>query len=155
MLIRARYLAQFLPEHEYLKSQVLLQSGTDSLLARGKQILARGWKAVIDESHGDEAGEQAQRLPTLGESAAVALTDATVVAQRTQPPKAYTEGTLVKAMKAIANQVADPRLKQSSKTVAGWVPRRLARRSSGPDRTRISDQEETQPGGIGRSPHLD
>lgn len=118
-LIRARYLAQFLPEHEYLKSQVLLQSGTDPLLACGKQILARGWKAVIDESHGDEAGEQAQRLPTLRESAVVALTDATAVAQRTQPPKAYTEGTLVKAMKTIANQVADPRLKQKLKDSCG------------------------------------
>ncbi|WP_349975825.1 DNA topoisomerase III [Pseudomonas sp. WHRI 8519] len=118
-LIRARYLAQFLPEHEYLKSQVLLQSGTDQLLARGKQILARGWKAVIDESHGDEAGEQAQRLPTLRESAVVALTDAIAVAQRTQPPKAYTEGTLVKAMKTIANQVADPRLKQKLKDSCG------------------------------------
>lgn len=118
-LIRARYLAQFLPEHEYLKSQVLLQSGTDPLLARGKQILARGWKAVIDESHGDEAGEQAQRLPTLSESSVVALTDATAVAQRTQPPKAYTEGTLVKAMKTIANQVADPRLKQKLKDSCG------------------------------------
>ncbi|POA87672.1 DNA topoisomerase III [Pseudomonas sp. FW305-E2] len=118
-LIRARYLAQFLPEHEYLKSQVLLQSGTDPLLARGKQILARGWKAVIDESHGDEASEQAQRLPTLRESTVVALKDATVVAQRTQPPKAYTEGTLVKAMKTIANQVADPRLKQKLKDSCG------------------------------------
>jgi len=118
-LIRARYLAQFLPEHEYLKSQVLLQSGTEALLARGKQILARGWKAVIDENHGDEAGEQAQRLPTLRESAVVALKDATAVAQRTQPPKAYTEGTLVKAMKTIANQVADPRLKQKLKDSCG------------------------------------
>ncbi len=118
-LIRARYLAQFLPEHEYLKSQVLLQSGSDPLIARGKQILARGWKAVIDESHGDEAGEQAQRLPTLRESAVVAVTDATAVAQHTQPPKAYTEGTLVKAMKTIANQVADPRLKQKLKDSCG------------------------------------
>ncbi|UVL87112.1 DNA topoisomerase III [Pseudomonas sichuanensis] len=118
-LIRARYLAQFLPEHEYLKSQVLLQSGTEALLARGKQILARGWKAVIDENHGDEVGEQAQRLPTLRESAVVALKDATAVAQRTQPPKAYTEGTLVKAMKTIANQVADPHLKQKLKDSCG------------------------------------
>ena len=118
-LIRARYLAQFLPEHEFLKIQVLLQSGTDPLLARGKQILACGWKAVIDESPSDEASEQAQRLPTLRESAVVALTDATVVAQRTQPPKAYTEGTLVKAMKTIASQVADPRLKQKLKDSCG------------------------------------
>ena len=64
-LIRARYLAQFLPEHEYLKTQVLLHSQADQLLARGKQITVRGWKAVINETHGNEPGEQTQRLPTL------------------------------------------------------------------------------------------
>ncbi|WP_264312488.1 DNA topoisomerase III [Pseudomonas putida] len=118
-LIRARYLAQFLPEHEYLKTQVLMHSQADQLLARGKQTLVRGWKAVINETHGNEPGEQTQRLPTLRESASVALTDAAAIAQRTQPPKAYTEGTLVKAMKTIANQVADPRLKQTLKDSCG------------------------------------
>ncbi|POF88787.1 DNA topoisomerase III [Pseudomonas putida] len=118
-LIRARYLAQFLPEHEYLKTQVLLQSQADQLLARGKQILVRGWKAVVNETHGNEPGEQTQRLPTLRESASVALADAAAIALRTQPPKSYTEGTLVKAMKTIANQVADPRLKQTLKDSCG------------------------------------
>ncbi|MFV3314256.1 MULTISPECIES: DNA topoisomerase III [Pseudomonas] len=118
-LIRARYLAQFMPEHEYLKTQALLHSQTDHLVARGKQILVRGWKAAINEADGTEPAEQAQCLPTLRESATVALFDATLNAQRTQPPKAYTEGTLVKAMKTIANQVADPRLKQKLKDSCG------------------------------------
>lgn len=118
-LIRARYLAQFLPEHEYLKTQALLHSEGDRLLARGKQILTRGWKAVINEGDSHEPVEQAQRLPTLREAAALTLTDATINAQRTQPPKAYTEGTLVKAMKNIATQVADLRLKQTLKDSCG------------------------------------
>ena len=118
-LIRARYLAQFMPEHEYLKTQALLHSQADQLVARGKQILTRGWKAVINEADGSEPAEQAQQLPTLRESATVALIDATLNAQRTQPPKAYTEGTLVKAMKTIANQVDDPRLKQKLKESCG------------------------------------
>lgn len=118
-LIRARYLAQFMPEHQYLKTQALLHSQADHLVARGKQILVRGWKTVINEADGNEPAEQAQRLPTLRESATVALIDATLNAQRTQPPKAYTEGTLVKAMKTIANQVAEPRLKQKLKDSRG------------------------------------
>ncbi len=118
-LIRALYLAQFLPEHEYLKTQALLHSLADQLVARGKQILVRGWKAVINEADGNEPAEQAQWLPTLRESATVALIDATLNAQRTQPPKAYTEGTLVKAMKTIAKQVAEPCLKQKLKDSCG------------------------------------
>ncbi|MPT00395.1 MAG: DNA topoisomerase III [Pseudomonas sp.] len=120
-LIRARYLAQFLPHHEYLKTQVQLRSQADQLMARGKQIQVRGWKAVIDEAEADasEPTEQTQRLPTLQEGASVGVRDATVNAQRTQPPKPYTEGTLVKAMKTIANQVADTRLKQTLKDSIG------------------------------------
>ncbi|WP_416425173.1 DNA topoisomerase III [Pseudomonas sp. App30] len=118
-LIRARYLAQFLPDHEYLKTLVLLQSDEDQLQARGKQIQVRGWKAVIDEADGSEPGEPSQRLPTLREGASLPVLDAVVNAHRTQPPKPYTEGTLVKAMKTIANQVADPRLKQKLKDSIG------------------------------------
>lgn len=118
-LIRARYLAQFLPHHEYLKTQVQFQAGTDQLQARGKQIQARGWKAVIDEEDAGEQNEQIQPLPTLGDEATVAIRTAAVNSQRTQPPKSFTEGTLVKAMKTIANQVADPRLKQTLKTSMG------------------------------------
>lgn len=118
-LIRARYLAQFLPHHEYLKTQVQFQVGADQLQARGKQIQVRGWKAVIDEADASEQVEQDQALPTLGDDEAVAIRTATVNLHRTQPPKSYTEGTLVKAMKTIANQVADPRLKQTLKASIG------------------------------------
>ncbi|WP_296258008.1 MULTISPECIES: DNA topoisomerase III [unclassified Pseudomonas] len=118
-LIRARYLAQFLPHHEYLKTQVQLHVGTDQLLARGKQIQVRGWKAVIDETDASEPSEQTQPLPTLTENEAVNIQNAAVNRQRTQPPKSYTEGTLVKAMKTIANQMADPRLKQTLKASVG------------------------------------
>ncbi|AVD83844.1 DNA topoisomerase III [Pseudomonas putida] len=118
-LIRARYLAQFMPEHEYLKTQAQLHSQADQLVARGKQILARGWKAMINEADGNEPAEPVQRLPTLRESTTVALVDATLNAQRTLPPKAYTEGTLIKAMKTIASQVAEPRLKQKLKESCG------------------------------------
>ncbi|MGH8351615.1 MAG: DNA topoisomerase III, partial [Pseudomonas sp.] len=118
-LIRARYLAQFLPNHEFLKTQVLLQSNADALQARGKQVQVRGWKAVIDEADGSEQAEQTQRLPTLREGVSLAVLTTTVNAQRTQPPKPYTEGTLVKAMKTIANQVTDPRLKQTLKDSFG------------------------------------
>ncbi|EPN6724061.1 DNA topoisomerase III [Pseudomonas putida] len=118
-LIRARYLAQFLPHHEYLKTLVQLRSQADQLVARGKQIQGRGWKAVIDEADASEPTEQTQRLPTLQEGASVGVRDAKVNTQRTQPPKPYTEGTLVKAMKTIANQVADVRLKQTLKDSIG------------------------------------
>ncbi|MFB4390391.1 MULTISPECIES: DNA topoisomerase III [unclassified Pseudomonas] len=118
-LIRARYLAQFLPHHEFLKTQVQLRSQADQLVARGKQIQGRGWKAVIDEADASEPTEQTQRLPTLQEGASVGVRDAKVNTQRTQPPKPYTEGTLVKAMKTIANQVADVRLKQTLKDSIG------------------------------------
>ncbi len=118
-LIRARYLAQFLPAHAYLKTGVELHSAELVLLARGKQVQVRGWRAVIDEADQSESVEQGQVLPTLAEGSVLPLLDATVKAHQSQPPKAFTEGTLVKAMKTIANQVADPHLKQTLKDSLG------------------------------------
>ena len=48
----------------------------------------------------------------------MALTDAAAIINA-HTPKAYTEGTLVKAMKTIANQVADLRLKQTLRESCG------------------------------------
>lgn len=118
-LILARYLAQFCPAHEYLKTQVLFQCDEHTLIASGKQIQVHGWKGVINELDNAEQQEVSQTLPTLREGEPLPLLAAKVNAHRTQPPKAHTEGTLVKAMKTIANQIEDPRLKQKLKDSLG------------------------------------
>jgi len=48
-LIRAHYLAQFLPHHEFDRTVAQLTCGGQSLVAVGKQIAAAGWRQVLAE----------------------------------------------------------------------------------------------------------
>lgn len=114
-LIRAHYLAQFLPAHEYDRTVAQLMCAGETLRAAGKRIQVRGWRSVFPAAHErDEDGDSpsSQVLPSLAEGERCRITRVDIKAQKTQPPKPYTQGELVKAMKGIARWVSDPRLKE-------------------------------------------
>jgi DNA topoisomerase III len=122
-LIRAHYLAQFLPAHEFDRTTAQFSCSNVTLRARGKRIVVRGWRSVLDtlrlSTEGEEGREQSQELPPLAQGAACAVSDARLRALKTLPPKPYTQGDLVKAMKGVARWVSDPRLKQKLKDTTG------------------------------------
>ena len=121
-LIRARYLAQFLPNHEYDRTQADFDCAGQALRAVGKQIVEPGWKRALPQAlaaaKGDDAAA-AQALPPLREGQACAVAEVQLKDQQTQPPKPFTEGDLIKAMKNVAKLVDDPRLKQKLKDTTG------------------------------------
>lgn len=122
-LIRAHYLAQFLPHHEFDRTVAQLTCGGQSLQAVGKQIVVTGWRQVLAMPNADDSDRddspRSQVLPPLqaGLSCPVGYVEAK--AQKTLPPKPYTQGELVKAMKGVAKLVTDPRLKQKLKETTG------------------------------------
>ncbi|MBX6415305.1 DNA topoisomerase III, partial [Pseudomonas syringae group genomosp. 3] len=121
-LIRAHFLAQFLPNHEYDRTVATFESNTVSLQAVGKRIVVSGWKILFSsssEEEGDESGCRSQTLPMLQAGSRCDIQDLQLKALKTEPPKPYTEGTLVKAMKTIAKLVKDPRLAQKLKETTG------------------------------------
>ncbi|MDW7724613.1 DNA topoisomerase III [Xanthomonas euvesicatoria pv. euvesicatoria] len=122
-LIRGRYLAQFLPHHEFDRTVTQLACGGQSLVAVGKQIAVIGWRQVLATPEPDAAdGEEAQRsqvLPPLASGSRCGVEQVELKALRTLPPKPYTQGELVKAMKGVAKLVDDPRLKQKLKETTG------------------------------------
>lgn len=119
-LIRARYLAQFLPNHEFDRTQADFDCAGQALRAVGKQIVEPGWKRAMPEAlaRGREAPEP-QRLPVMREGMSCPIFDIHLKDLWTQPPKPYTEGDLIKAMKNVAKLVDDPRLKQKLKDTTG------------------------------------
>ncbi|MCQ4327589.1 DNA topoisomerase III [Stutzerimonas stutzeri] len=122
-LIRARYLAQFLPNHEYDRTQADFDCAGQALRAVGKRIVEPGWKRALPEAlaaprNGREAPTP-QSLPTLREGQECAVRDLLLKDLWTQPPKPFTEGDLIKAMKNVAKLVDDPRLKQKLKDTTG------------------------------------
>jgi DNA topoisomerase-3 len=124
-LIRAHYLAQFLPHHEFDRTVAQLISGPDRLSASGKQIVVIGWRSVLNEpvsnedAGNDEDTRRSQTLPPLAKGTRCAVEHVDLKALTTQPPRPYTQGELIKAMKGVAKLVSDPRLKQILKDTTG------------------------------------
>ncbi|NWC29653.1 DNA topoisomerase III [Pseudomonas tolaasii] len=119
-LIRSHYLAQFLPHHEFDRTQVELECGEERLTAVGKQILIQGWKGLLtDNTEEDEPSQKSQVLPILKQGTHCAVDDAELKSMRTAAPKPLTEGDLIKAMKNVAKLVNDPRLKQKLRDTTG------------------------------------
>ena len=121
-LIRARYLAQFLPNHEYDRTQADFDCAGQALRAVGKQIIEPGWKRALPEALAPAKGREApapQPLPRLHEGLECAVSNVLLKDLWTQPPKPFTEGDLIKAMKNVAKWVQDPLLKQKLKDTTG------------------------------------
>ena len=121
-LIRARYLAQFLPNHEYDRTQADFDCAGQALRAVGKRIVEPGWRRALPEALTPTRGREApepQALPALREGQDCAVSEVTLKDLWTQPPKPFTEGDLIKAMKNVAKLVDDPRLKQKLKDTTG------------------------------------
>ncbi|MFR0673085.1 DNA topoisomerase III [Enterobacterales bacterium AW_CKDN230030176-1A_HGKHYDSX7] len=121
-LIRARYLAQFLPHHEYDRTQAEFDSAGHALRAVGKQIVEPGWRRALPDALTPAKGREAppaQVLPALSQGVICRVREVLLKDLWTQPPKPFTEGDLIKAMKNVAKWVEDPRLKQKLKETTG------------------------------------
>ena len=88
--------------------------------ASAKIVEEKGWTALgADDEDEKEGGGAPQGLPVLKEGQVLRCASAEVVAKRTEPPKRYTDGTLIEAMKGIHKFVTDPKLKARLKETSG------------------------------------
>ncbi|KXU38357.1 DNA topoisomerase III [Ventosimonas gracilis] len=118
-LIRAHYLAQFLPQHEFDRTVARFSCTGETLQATGKQVVVQGWRLVLAEPKDADNTQRSQNLPALHEGLSCQVSNVELKALKTQPPKPYTQGELVKAMKGVARFVTDPHLKQKLKDTTG------------------------------------
>jgi DNA topoisomerase-3 len=122
-LIRAHYLSQFLPHHEFDRTTAWLSCFGESLRAVGKQIIVPGWHAAFgndtSDATDDDGAKRSQSLPPLASGTGCRVGQVELKALKTLPPKPYTQGELIKAMKGVAKLVTDPRLKQKLKETTG------------------------------------
>ncbi|KFF48746.1 DNA topoisomerase III [Gammaproteobacteria bacterium MFB021] len=126
-LIRRHYLAQFLPAHQYDQTDVRLDLAGETFVASGRQVQVEGWKVLFPRGKGkgqesdDEEQEAvgAQALPPLRQGESCSVQDLLVRDRQTQPPKPFTEGALISAMKNAARFVTDERLRARLRESAG------------------------------------
>jgi len=121
-LVALRFIAAFYPECEVASTTVLAsvpQQASDTTIdfkVTGREILSMGWREVYakDKSTEEEETEEAKVLPsfTKGESGPhiPQLQEKT-----TQPPKYYTEATLLRAMETAGKTVDNEELRDAMK----------------------------------------
>ena len=120
-LVARRFIAAFYPDCRFASTQVLGQAADVPFKATGKVILQPGWRDVLSPAGADAESEAAQPekererlLPdfTAGESGP----HRPDLAQKTtQPPKPYTEATLLRAMETAGRTVDDEELRDALK----------------------------------------
>ena len=122
--IALRFISVFFPDCLFEQTQVKAHAGKTQFKASGKVITDPGWKRVYDsgkkqpapadETPDKKDGDDDSVLPVFdkGESG----THSPRLAKKTsQPPKYYTEGTLLKAMETAGSTVDDEELRESLK----------------------------------------
>lgn len=114
-LVARRFIAAFYPDCKFATTTVNGRVDDNAFKATGKQILDPGWRVVFakdkeDEKEEDEektlptftVGESGPHIPQLGE-------------RWTQPPKPYTEATLLRAMETAGKLVDSDELREALK----------------------------------------
>lgn len=115
-LIARRFIAAFYPDCQYNTTSVKATAGGVEFKASGKVITTPGWRSVYagekNAEPGDTEGESAMPPMSVGEHGPH---EPSLAKKATQPPKEYTEGTLLRAMEGAGRTVDDEELREAMK----------------------------------------
>jgi DNA topoisomerase-3 len=95
-LIKNRFFAVFMPPFEYLSFKVITKLGKYEFISYGRKVLALGWRKVepLEETQPDlsflRRGDRVKKEKVLAQK------------KFTEPPPAYTEGSLLKEMERLS-----------------------------------------------------
>lgn len=115
-LIAMRFIAAFYPDCEFSTTTVLAQAGNVEFKTTGKVITAAGWRELFknDKNDDDKAESDEKILPAFSEGES-GPHEPSLQKKQTQPPKPYTEGTLLRAMESAGKTVDDEELREAMK----------------------------------------
>ena len=111
-LVARRLLAALYPPYRFIRSEIITQVEGHRFLSRGITPVDWGWKAVY---RGIDEDEREESLPELREGDPRLTGEAQAQAKKTQPPKPYTDATLLQAMENAGRTIDDEELKQAMK----------------------------------------
>ncbi|NIK76641.1 DNA topoisomerase-3 [Paenibacillus castaneae] len=128
-LIVRRFLSQFYPAAEYKVHTVLTEVENETFKTTVKELLSLGWKVIYadqkkeksksskskDKDEPEDEEIEVSEPFSIQSNDGITCTDAIVKEKDTQPPKHYTEGTLLKAMESAGKQIEDEDLRDAMK----------------------------------------
>lgn len=109
-LIARQYLMQFCPDAEYRKSKITLTIAGGLFIAQARNLQIAGWKSLLGKEDNDEQLDPP--LPVVKKGDVLYCEKGEIVSKKTQPPKPFTDATLLSAMTGIARFVQDKELKK-------------------------------------------
>ncbi|MBE9397117.1 DNA topoisomerase III [Pontibacterium sp. N1Y112] len=118
-LVARQYLYQFLPAYRYFetKVEVMIEGGRFTTTAR--QPLEQGWKILLGKQTPDKDDAEQQTLPALTQGQNLHSERGEVIEKITQPPKYFTDATLLAAMTGISRYVTDSDIRKVLKDTDG------------------------------------
>jgi DNA topoisomerase III len=100
-LVVKRFLAVLYPPFEYEQTTIKAKIGEEYFIAKGKVVLAQGWKEVYENNFDDEDSKedmQEQLLPNVNKGTVLKISAVNQTKGETKPPAPFNEGTLLSAM---------------------------------------------------------
>ena len=122
-LIALRFIAAFYPDCEFNTTTVMAEVGEYGFKATGKEILKAGWRELYnkpgdkntDDEDKQKADDEDNGVMPHFEKGESGPHEPSVLKRTTQPPKPYTEGTLLRAMETAGKIVDDEELRDAMK----------------------------------------
>jgi DNA topoisomerase-3 len=119
-LVARRFLAVFHPEAVFENTKVETTVAGHIFRTRGKVLLVPGWRGVYGElaessSATDDDEGRDQQLPKLELDETVQTRDVTAAEKETQPPRRYSDASLLGAMETAGRLVDDDEMREAMK----------------------------------------
>ena len=122
-LIAIRFIAAFYPDCEFNTTTVMAQVAEYGFKATGKEILKPGWRDLYnkpgdknaDDEPRDKGDDEDNGVMPHFEKGESGPHEPSVLKRTTQPPKPFTEGTLLRAMETAGKTVDDEELRDAMK----------------------------------------
>ena len=113
-MVARRFIAAFYPDCQFNQTTVLAKAGDMEFKAAGKQIIVDGWRELYASNQENSSNSDDNIMPVFVEGE-TGPHEPSAVKKTTQPPKYYTEGTLLRAMETAGKLVEDEELREAMK----------------------------------------
>ena len=117
-LIARQYLMQFCPDAQFRKCVIDLEIGGGKFVAKARFLAEAGWRALLGNKERDEENDGTP-LPVVSKGDTLLCERGELLEKRTQPPRPFTDATLLSAMTGIARFVQDKELKKVLRATDG------------------------------------
>jgi len=117
-LIARQYLMQFCPDAVFRKCVIDLDIAGGKFIAKARFLADAGWRTLLGSKERDEENEGTP-LPVVAKGDELLCERGEVVERQTQPPRPFTDATLLSAMTGIARFVQDKALKKILRATDG------------------------------------